>query len=209
MVSLPLFDKSGKSSGTIEAKDSVFAIPVSEAVVHSAFVSQRAGLRQGTASAKTRAEVRGGGKKPWKQKGTGRARAGSTRSPLWRGGGVMFGPKPRDYSKPMPKKARALALNMAIADRVKSQALKVVEDITISEPKTKLFMQVVKNLGLDSAVMVLDAAGPAERKAAANIAKIKVVSSKNLSVFDILKYGTLVLDKSAVSNLEERFQAKQ
>ena len=98
---------------------------------------------------------------------------------------------------------------MAIADRVKSQALKVVEDITISEPKTKLFMQVVKNLGLDSAVMVLDAAGPAERKAAANIAKIKVVSSKNLSVFDILKYGTLVLDKSAVSNLEERFQAKQ
>ena len=209
MVSLPLFDKAGKPAGSVEASDSVFSIPVNESVVHSVFVSQRAALRQGTASAKTRGEVRGGGKKPWKQKGTGRARAGSTRSPLWRGGGVIFGPKPRDYSKDTPKKVRALALNMAIADRVRSDQVKVVDAISISEPKTKMFMQIVKNLGLSSAVMALDAAGPAERKAAANIAKIKVVSSKNLSVFDILKYGTLVLDKSAVSNLEERFQAKQ
>ena len=209
MVSLPLFDKMGNPAGSIEASDLVFSIPVNESVVHSVFVSQRAALRQGTASAKTRGEVRGGGKKPWKQKGTGRARAGSTRSPLWRGGGVIFGPKPRDYSKSTPKKVKALALNMAIADRVKSGQVKVVDPISISEPKTKMFMQIVKKLGLNSAIMVLDAAGSTERKAAANIAKIKVVSSKNLSVFDILKYRTLVLDKSAVSNLEERFQAKQ
>ena len=209
MVSLPLHDKNGKSSGSIEAKDSVFSIPVKESVVHSVFVSQRAGARQGTASAKTRGEVRGGGKKPWKQKGTGRARAGTSRSPLWRGGGVMFGPKPRDYSKPMPKKVRLLALNMAIADKVKSNEVKVVEDISIADPKTKLFVEIVKNLGVDSAIMALDGAGAAEKKAAANIEKIKVVSSKNLSVFDILKYGTLVLDKSAVSNLEERFQTKK
>ncbi|MFA5104141.1 MAG: 50S ribosomal protein L4 [Candidatus Margulisiibacteriota bacterium] len=209
MVSLPLFDKNGKSSGAIEAKDSVFSIPVKESVVHSVFVSQRAGARQGTASSKTRGEVRGGGKKPWKQKGTGRARAGSSRSPLWRGGGVMFGPKPRDYSKPMPKKVRLLALNMAIADKVKSNEVKVVEDFSLAGSKTKLFMEIVRNLGLDSAIMALDGAGAAEKKAAANIEKIKVVSSKNLSVFDILRYGTLVLDKSAVLNLEERFQTKE
>lgn len=208
MVSLPLHDKNGKSSGSIEAKDSVFSIPVNESVVHAVFVSQRAGARQGTASSKTRGEVRGGGKKPWKQKGTGRARAGSSRSPLWRGGGVMFGPKPRDYSKVLPKKVRQLALNMAIADKVKSNEVKVVDDISLKDAKTKLFMEIVDNLGVDSAIMALDAAGSAEKKAAANIEKIKVVSSKNLSVFDILKYGTLVLDKSAVSNLEERFQAK-
>lgn len=209
MVSLPLHDKSGKSSGSIEANDSVFLIPVNQAVVHSAFVGQRAALRQGTASAKTRGEVRGGGKKPWKQKGTGRARAGSTRSPLWKGGGVVFGPKPRDYSKGLPKKAKTAALHMAISDKVRSNSVKVLEDISITSPKTKLFMEIVKNLGVDSALMALDAAGAAERKAAANIEKIKVVSSKNLSVFDILKYGTLVLDKSAVSNLEERFQVKK
>jgi large subunit ribosomal protein L4 len=209
MVSLPLHDKSGKASGSIEAKDSVFLIPVKESVVHSVLVSQRAGARQGTASTKTRGEVRGGGKKPWKQKGTGRARAGTSRSPLWRGGGVMFGPKPRDYSKPLPKKVRQLALNMAIADKVKSNEVKVVDDILLTDSKTKLFMEIVKNLGVDSAIMALDAAGAAEKKAAANIEKIKVVSSKNLSVFDILKYGTLVLDKSAVSNIEERFQTKE
>lgn len=206
MVSLPLYDKNGKSSGKIELKDDVLGLKLNPSVVHTALVWKMAGERQGTSSTKTRGEVRGGGKKPWKQKGTGRARAGSIRSPLWRGGGVIFGPKPRDYSKGLPKKARVLAIDMAVIDKIKSGSVKVIEDFSIAQPKTKMFSAIIDGLGVDNALLVFDGAGANEKKAAANIEKIKLVSSKNLSVFDILKYGTLVLDKSAVSNLEERFQ---
>lgn len=206
MVSLPLYSKTGKQSGTIDAGDSVFGSKVKKSILHQAVNWHLASKRQGTSSSKTRAEVSGGGKKPWKQKGTGRARAGSIRSPLWRGGGVTFGPKPRDYSYNLPKKVRKLAINMAISEKAAAGSIKVIEEISIKEPKTKLMADFLSGMGVKSALLVLDAAGTNEKRAAANIEKIKLVSSKNLSVFDILNYEALIIDKSALSNLEERFK---
>ncbi len=209
MVSLPVFDLEGKSKGSIDLDKNIFDIPVKKSVVHEVLVAELAAKRQGTASTKTRGEVRGGGKKPWRQKGTGRARAGSIRSPLWKGGGVVFGPKPRDYSKKISKKLKQLALLMSIIGKIKSNSVKVIENISLHSQKTKQFAQILKNLGIDSGLLILDSCGVAEKRCAANIEKIKLVNSKNISVFDILKHRTLLLDKSAVSNLNERFQKNE
>jgi len=209
MVSLPVFDLEGKSKGSIDLDKNIFDIPVKKSVVHEVLVTELAAKRQGTASTKTRGEVRGGGKKPWRQKGTGRARAGSIRSPLWKGGGVVFGPKPRDYSKKISKKLKQLALLMSIIGKIKSNSVKVIENISLHSQKTKQFAQILKNLGIDSGLLILDSCGVAEKRCAANIEKIKLVNSKNISVFDILKHRTLLLDKSAVSNLNERFQKNE
>ena len=206
MVSLPLYSKTGKQSGDVSVSDSVFGAEVKTAVLHMAVNWKLASDRQGTSSSKTRAEVRGGGKKPWKQKGTGRARAGSIRSPLWRGGGVSFGPKPRDYSYSLPRKVRKLAINMAISEKAKTGNLKVIEDVSLKDGKTKTMADLLKSLGAGNALLVFDSAGANEKRASANIAKIKMISSKNLSVFDILNHKDLILDKSALSNLEERFK---
>lgn len=208
MVSLPLFNIDGNSLGNIELKDEVFNIPVKNSVVHDVLVAELSAKRQGTASTKTRGEVRGGGRKPWRQKGTGRARAGSIRSPLWRGGGVIFGPKPRDYTKKINKKLKLLAIKMAIADKIKSGNVKVVDKISVQSPKTKYFAQILKNLKVSSALVVSENLGTNEKRSGSNIEKIKLVNSKNITIFDILKYRTLLLDKSSILNLEERFQQK-
>lgn len=209
MVSLKVFDEKGKDGGSIDAKDDVFAVPVKDTVVHSAMVWQLASKRQGTASSKTRAEVRGGGKKPWKQKGTGRARAGTIRSPLWRGGGVTFGPKPRDYSFNLPKKVRGLAVRMAISDKVSSGKAMIVEKISLKAPKTKEMQAVMNNLGAKNALVVLDDAGINERKACANLENIKLVTSANVNLLDILGHEVLVMDKKAVGNIEGRLSVEK
>jgi len=208
MVSLELFDLKGKKAGAVDARDDVFAVPVKEAVVHSALIWQLASKRQGTASSKTRAEVRGGGKKPWKQKGTGRARAGTIRSPLWRGGGVTFGPKPRDYSFNLPKKVRSLAVRMAISDKASSGKLMVVEKMELKDHKTKGMQKALKDLGAENALLVLNSAGLNERRAASNIEDIKLVSSDNVTLFDILDHEWVVIDRAAVSGIEGRFSVK-
>lgn len=204
MTKLPLYDLNGKQAGSVEGSDAIFGADVKMPVIHTAINWLLAGSRQGTASAKTRAEVRGGGKKPWKQKGTGRARAGTIRSPLWRGGGVMFGPKPRDYSYNLPKKVRVLALRMAISDKVKSGKVKVIDNIELKEAKTKEMQAALNAMEISNALVVMDRAGIKEKRACANIKKIKLSSSKNITPFDILKYEWLVIDKDAVSALEER-----
>ncbi|MCX5749422.1 MAG: 50S ribosomal protein L4 [Candidatus Saganbacteria bacterium] len=209
MVNIPVFDLIGKKAGTVDAMDYVFGIPVKDSVVHSAVKWQLASMRHGNASAKTRAEVRGGGKKPWKQKGTGRARAGTIRSPLWRGGGVLFGPKPRDHSTSLPKKVRSLALRMAISDKVASGKLKIVEKIELKNPKTKEMKALLNGLGVTNALILLDGAGTNEKRAAANLEKIKLASSNSMRIFDILDYEWLVLDRLTLSNIEGRLSKKK
>ena len=204
MVSIPVYGTNGKESGKVEADDKVFAVKTKGSVVHAAVLWYLASQRQGTASTKTRSEVRGGGKKPWKQKGTGRARAGTIRSPLWRGGAVLFGPKPRDYSYNLNKKTKDLAIMMAMSEKATGKKIKAVDMIDIKSGKTKDMQKFLETLKVDNALIVADAT-VASRRAAANIAKIKLVSPKNVKVFDILKYEWLLFDKAAVSMLEERF----
>lgn len=208
MVSLPLYDETGKETGKFEGDEGLFSAAIKNSVIHSALVWYLASIRQGTASTKTRSEVRGGGKKPWKQKGTGRARAGSIRSPLWRGGGVMFGPKPRDYSFALPKKVRKLAIKMAVSDKAQSGKIKILEKIDVKEAKTKNMAEILKKMALDNALLVLDSANAKVKKAVANIKKVKLTSSKDVKLFDILKYDWLVIDKDAVSSLTVRLSQK-
>jgi large subunit ribosomal protein L4 len=204
MKKLPLYNVDGKSAGEISVSEKIFGQGANEQVVHSALIWFLASQRRGTHNTKTRAEVRGGGKKPWRQKGTGRARAGSTRSPLWRKGGVIFGPKPRSYAYSLPKKVRKLALRVALSDKAKAGKAKIVEELKASEPKTKLAAKLLKDLKVAGKIlMVLAEENKSFERAARNLEGVELVSFKNLNIFDLLAAEWLLIERKAMAGLEE------
>lgn len=201
MANVKMFNISGSEVGTIDLNDNIFAVEVNTHVMHQAVVQYLANQRQGTQSALTRAEVRGGGRKPWRQKGTGRARQGSIRSPQWTGGGVVFAPKPRDYSFKLNKKVKRLALKSALTTKVNDGKLVVVDELTVN-PKTKEMVAVLNNLNVAKALVVVEDNQNAVI-AARNIPTVKTASVSTINVYDILKYDSLVLTKSVVEKIEE------
>lgn len=203
MSKVSVYNMEGSQVGEIELSDAVFGVEVKEHLVHMAVVSQLANKRQGTQSAKTRAEVRGGGRKPWKQKGTGHARQGSTRSPQWTGGGVVFAPKPRDYTINLNKKEKRLALKSALTSRVMENKFIVVDELKLDEVKTKKFVETLNNLKVTKALVVLNENDKNVILSAKNIPKIKTAQTNTINVYDILKYDTIVIDKAAVATIEE------
>jgi large subunit ribosomal protein L4 len=203
MANVKVYNIEGKEVGSLELNDSVFGVEVSEHLMHMAVVSQLANKRQGTQSAKTRAEVRGGGRKPWKQKGTGHARQGSTRSPQWKGGGVVFAPKPRDYSFKMNRKEKGLAIKSALTSRVAANKIIVLDGISFDEVKTKKFAAVLENLKVNKALVVLDKKDENVILSARNIPTVRTALSNTINVYDIVKYDTLVITKDAVAQIEE------
>ena len=204
MPKVPVYNQDGQTVGEIELSDKVFGSEVNEALLHQAVVMHLASLRRGTHDTKTRAEVSGGGKKPWRQKGTGRARAGSNRSPLWRHGGVVFGPHPRSYRFSMPKKARRVALRSALSSKLGEQDLIVLDSLQMAEPKTKAMARILENLKATRSAFLVTA-GPDENvmKSARNIAGVKAAPVGNINVYDVLKHKKLVLTKDAVAAVEE------
>lgn len=203
MANVKVYNIEGKEVGSLELNDSVFGVEVNEHLMHMAVVSQLANKRQGTQSAKTRAEVRGGGRKPWKQKGTGHARQGSTRSPQWKGGGVVFAPKPRDYSFKMNRKEKGLAIKSALTSRVAANKIVVVDSISFDEVKTKKFVAVLENLKVNKALVVLDKKDENVILSARNIPTVRTALSNTINVYDIVKYDTIVITKDAVAQIEE------
>ena len=193
----------GSEVGTIELSDAVFGVEVNENLVHQAVVSQLANKRQGTQKAKTRSEVSGGGRKPWRQKGTGHARQGSTRSPQWTGGGVVFAPKPRDYSIKLNKKERRLAIKSALTTKVNESKLIVLDSFELDEIKTKKFVAVMNNLKVEKALVVLNEKNDNVIKSANNVPTVKTALTNTINVYDILKYDTLVLTQDAVATIQE------
>lgn len=203
MANVAVYNIEGKEVGTIDLNDAVFGVEVNEHLVHMAVVQQLANKRQGTQKAKTRSEVRGGGRKPWRQKGTGHARQGSTRSPQWTGGGVVFAPVPRDYSFKMNKKEKRAALKSALTAKVEEKKFIVVDEIKLDEIKTKNFANILKNLDVSKALVVLEDGNTNAEVSARNIADIKTARSNTINVYDILKYNTVIATKAAVANIEE------
>ena len=203
MAKVSVYNMEGKQVGDIELNDAVFGVEVNNHLVHMAVVNQLANNRQGTQSAKTRAEVSGGGRKPWKQKGTGHARQGSTRSPQWTGGGIVFAPKPRDYSFKMNKKEKQLALKSALTSRVQENKFIVVDAIKLEEAKTKKFAEALNNLKVSKALVILNENDANVVRSAKNIPTVKTALTNTINVFDILKYDTVVIDKAAVATIEE------
>ena len=203
MANVSVYNIEGKEVGSIELNDEVFGVEINEHLVHMAVVSQLANNRQGTQSAKTRAEVSGGGRKPWKQKGTGHARQGSTRSPQWTGGGVVFAPKPRDYSFKMNKKEKRIALLSALTSRALEKKIVVLDDLRFDQVKTKAFASVLNNLNLNKALVVLNDNDKNVILSARNIPTVKVSLTNTINVYDILKYDTLIVTKAAVATIEE------
>jgi len=203
MANVSVYNIEGKEVGSLELNDAIFAVEINEHLVHMAVVSQLANNRQGTQSAKTRAEVSGGGRKPWKQKGTGHARQGSTRSPQWTGGGVVFAPKPRDYSFKMNKKEKRIALLSALTSRALEKKIVVLDDLRFDQVKTKAFASVLNNLNLSKALVVLNDNDKNVILSARNIPTVKVSLTNTINVYDILKYDTLVVTKAAVATIEE------
>ncbi len=203
MANVSVYNMEGKEVGTMELNDAVFGVEINDHLVHLAVVRQLANNRQGTQKAKTRSEVSGGGRKPWRQKGTGHARQGSTRSPQWTGGGVVFAPVPRDYSIKMNKKERRLALKSALTSRVQENKLIVLEDLTLDEAKTKAMQTVLNNLNVSKALVVLGEQNENVVLSARNIPDVVTAYTNTINVFDILKYNTLILTKSAVASIEE------
>ena len=203
MATVKVYNIEGKEVGSLELNDAIFGVEVNEHLMHMAVVSQLANKRQGTQSAKTRAEVSGGGRKPWRQKGTGHARQGSTRSPQWKGGGVVFAPKPRDYSFKMNRKEKALAIKSALTSRVEAQKLIVLDSMTMDEIKTKKFKTVLENLKVNKALVVLDKKDDNVILSARNIPTVRTATSNAINVYDIVKYDTLVITKDAVAQIEE------
>ena len=201
MANVSVYNIEGKEVGTIDLNDAVFGVEVNEHLVHMAVVSQLANNRQGTQKAKTRSEVSGGGIKPWRQKGTGHARQGSTRAPQWTGGGVVFAPVPRDYSFKMNKKERRIALKSALTTRVQENKLVVLDELKLDAIKTKDMQNVLNNLKVEKAMVVTDNENVIV--SARNIPNVITASVGTLNVFDILKYNTVVLDKAAVAKVEE------
>ena len=203
MANVSVLNMEGKEVGTIELSDAVFGVEVNEHLLHMAVVQHLANRRQGTQKAKTRSEVRGGGKKPWRQKGTGHARQGSTRAPQWTGGGVVFAPVPRDYSFKMNKKEKRGALKSALTSRVNENKLIVVDELKLDSIKTKDFVTVMNNIKVDKALVVLDGENQNVVLSARNIPDVQTASVNTINVYDILKYNTLVLTKEAVAKIEE------
>ena len=203
MASVSVYNMEGKEVGTMELSDAVFGVDVNEHLVHMAVVAQLANKRQGTQKAKTRSEVSGGGRKPWRQKGTGHARQGSIRAPQWKGGGVVFAPKPRDYSFKLNKKEKRAALKSVLTSRVQENKFIVLDELKLDEIKTKKFVEVMKNLNIEKALVVLNENDQNVIKSAANIPTVKTALTNTINVFDILKYNTLIVTKAAVESIEE------
>lgn len=204
MPKVAVYNVSGEQVSEIELKDSIFGIEVNEHVLYEVVKNQLANKRQGTQSAKTRAEVRGGGRKPWRQKGTGRARHGSIRSPLWVGGGVVFAPKPRDYRYTLPRKVRRLAMKSALTSKVNSNELIVLDELNLETPKTKEMVSILKNLKVEKkALIVIADKNEAVIRSAKNIPGVETASVNTLNVYDILKYDKFIITKDAVQKVEE------
>ena len=203
MASVSVYNKEGKEVEKIDLNDSVFAAPVNEHLVHMAVVLQLANKRQGTQKAKTRSEVRGGGRKPWRQKGTGHARQGSIRAPQWTGGGVVFAPVPRDYSFKMNKKEKAAAMKSVLSSKVNEEKLIVVDSLDMEAPKTKEMKQILSNLKAEKALVVVDGDASNAILSVRNIPTARGVYNNSISVYDVLKCDTVVITKSAVKAIEE------
>ena len=203
MAKVSVLNMEGKQVDEIELNDAVFGVEVKENLVHQAVLSQLANNRQGTQKAKTRSEVSGGGRKPWRQKGTGHARQGSTRAPQWTGGGVVFAPVPRDYSFKMNKKEKRAALKSALTDRVNENKFIVVDDIKFEAPKTKDFVKMMNNVNVSKALVVLKDNDVNTVMSAKNIPTVKTALTNTINVYDILKYDVVVIDKAAVATIEE------
>ena len=203
MANVSVYNIEGKEVGKIDLSDAVFGVEVNEHLVHMAVVNQLANNRQGTQSAKTRSEVSGGGRKPWRQKGTGHARQGSTRAPQWTGGGVVFAPKPRDYSFKMNKKEKRIALLSALSSKVAESQIIVLDEFKLDEIKTKKFVEVMNNLKASKALVVLEGENKNVVLSGRNIPTVKVSATNEINTYDVLKYETLVVTKAAVEKLEE------
>ncbi len=203
MANVSVYNMEGSEVGKMDLNDNVFAVDVNEHLMHMAVVLQMANKRQGTQKAKTRSEVRGGGRKPWRQKGTGHARQGSIRAPQWTGGGVVFAPTPRDYSFKMNKKEKAGAIKSALTSRVNEEKFVVLDSLKFDEIKTKKMVGVLDALKLNKALLVLDGDNDNVALSARNIAGVRAVPVNAISVYDILKYETVVITKDAVSKIEE------
>ena len=203
MANVSVYNMEGNEVGTLELNDAVFGVEVNEHLVHLAVVAQLANKRQGTQKAKTRSEVSGGGRKPWRQKGTGHARQGSTRAPQWTGGGVVFAPTPRDYTITLNKKEKRAALKSALTSRVQENKFIVVEELKFNEIKTKNFKNVLNNLKVNKALVVLSESDENAVLSARNIADVKTAQAGTINVYDILKYNTVVASKAAVASIEE------
>ena len=203
MANVSVYTMEGKEVGTLELNDAVFGVEVNEHLVHLAVVAQLANKRQGTQKAKTRSEVSGGGRKPWRQKGTGHARQGSTRSPQWKGGGVVFAPTPRDYTIRLNKKEKRAALRSALTSRVQDNKFIVVDELKFDEIKTRKFQNVMDNLKVSKALVVLADNNQNTVLSARNIAGVKTSQVGSINVYDILKYNTVVATKAAVASIEE------
>lgn len=204
MANVSVYNMEGKEVGTVELNDAVFGVEVNEHLVHMAVVQQLANKRQGTQKAKTRGEVSGGGRKPWRQKGTGHARQGSTRSPQWKGGGVVFAPVPRDYSFKMNKKEKRAALKSVLSDKVATSKLIVLDELKFDEIKTKKFKAVMDNLKVEGkSLVVLGEKDDVVVKSANNLPFVKTALPETINVYDILNAGTLILTKDAVTKIEE------
>ena len=203
MATVSVKNMEGKEVGTIELSDAVFGVDINEHLVHMAVVAQLANKRQGTQKAKTRSEVSGGGRKPWRQKGTGHARQGSTRAPQWTGGGVVLAPVPRDYTIRLNKKEKRLALKSVLTSKLQENKLIVVDELKFDEIKTKNFVNVMNNLDAEKALVVLNENDTNVVMSARNIPTVKTALTNTINVYDILKYNTLILTKDAVATIEE------
>lgn len=203
MANVALYNMNGEQVGTIDLNDDIFGLEASEHAMHMAVVQYLANQRQGTQSAKTRAEVRGGGRKPWRQKGTGHARQGSIRAPQWTGGGVVFAPKPRDYSFKLNKKVKRLALKSALSTKVAEKSIIVLDELKLDEVKTKAMVNVLGNIKAEKALIVMDGVNKNVMLSARNIEGVKTASVSTINVYDLLKYNTLVVTKDAVAKIEE------
>ena len=203
MANVTVYNMEGKEVGTIELSDAVFGVEINEHLVHMAVVNQLANNRQGTQKAKTRSEVSGGGRKPWRQKGTGHARQGSTRAPQWTGGGMVFAPVPRDYSFKMNKKEKRAALKSALTSRVQANKLIVLDQLTMDAPKTKAMQNVLNSLNVNKALVVTKENDANVVLSARNIPDVKTALVNTINVYDVMKYNTVVLTKDAVAAIEE------
>ena len=203
MANVSVYNMEGNEVGKMDLNDAVFGVEVNEHLVHMAVVAQLANNRQGTQKAKTRSEVSGGGRKPWRQKGTGHARQGSTRAPQWTGGGIVFAPTPRDYTIRLNKKEKRAALKSALTSRVLENKFIVVDELKLDEIKTKKFQNVLNNLKVNKALVVVDENSENVVKSAKNIQSVKTAYVNTINVYDILKYNTVVATKAAVANIEE------
>ena len=203
MANVSVYNMEGKEVGKMDLNDAVFGVEVNEHLVHMAVVNQLANNRQGTQKAKTRSEVSGGGRKPWRQKGTCHARQGSTRSPQWTGGGVVFAPVPRDYSFKMNKKEKRAALKSALTSRVEENKFIVVDELNFDEIKTKKFQAVLNNLNVNKALVVLEDGNKNVEISAKNIPDVKTAHTNTINVYDILKYNTVIATKAVVAAIEE------